>query len=49
MKYTYEIKKDTMGNEIILRSDGAFIPMDTANADYREYLNPSETNEPTDK
>ena len=34
MEYTYKIIDD----EIILRSDGASIPMDEGNRDYRAYL-----------
>ena len=36
-KYTYEIFSDGT-NEMILRSDGACIPKDLGNADYRAYL-----------
>ena len=36
-KYTYEIIESIFG-ETILRSDGAFIPMDKANSDYQAYL-----------
>jgi hypothetical protein len=38
-KYTYEVI-DTGLDKIVLRSDGAAIPMDKANADYQRYLNP---------
>ena len=37
MTYTYEII-DTGLEKIILRSDGACIPMDKANSDYQAYL-----------
>ena len=41
MKYTYEIVTDEITkSETLKRSDGAFIPMDEANADYQRYLNP---------
>ena len=36
-KYTYEIIESIFG-ETILRSDGAFIPLDLANSDYQAYL-----------
>jgi len=39
MEYTYEII-DTGLDKIVLRSDGACIPMDEANSDYQRYLNP---------
>jgi hypothetical protein len=42
MKLTYEVIKDELGNESIYRSDGWIIPVDPANSDYQEYLNPSE-------
>jgi hypothetical protein len=37
MEYTYEIKE---GSNVIIRSDGAAIPIDPANSDYQRYLNP---------
>ena len=43
MKYTYEIPLDSFGKPsetVILRSDGAYIPVDPANSDYQRYLNP---------
>jgi hypothetical protein len=39
MEYTYEVI-DTGLDKIILRSDGACIPMNESNADYQRYLNP---------
>ena len=39
-KYTYEVKETALGETIIVRSDGASIPTDSANADYQTYLNP---------
>jgi hypothetical protein len=42
-KYTYEIPLDGLGKPsetVILRSDGAYIPVDPANSDYQRYLNP---------
>jgi hypothetical protein len=36
-KYTYEVFEESKN---ILRSDGAWIPMDEANSDYQRYLNP---------
>ena len=41
MKYTYEIPLDSFGNPsktVILRSDGAWIPVEPANSDYQRYL-----------
>ena len=38
-KYTYEIVQIGL-TQIVLRSDGACIPMVAGNADYEEYLNP---------
>lgn len=38
MKYTYTKEIDTSGNEFILRSDNACIPMDESNSDYHAYL-----------
>jgi len=38
--FTYEIIETGLGQSIILRSDGACIPMDEANSDYQRYLNP---------
>ncbi len=40
-KYTYSIPIDNNGNPsevVIVRSDGAWIPVDSSNADYQEYL-----------
>jgi hypothetical protein len=40
-KYTYEVIKDELSkSELLLRSDGAWIPMDESNSDYQRYLNP---------
>ena len=36
-KYTYQVTGDGL-NKVILRSDGACIPMDESNSDYRAYL-----------
>lgn len=38
-KYTYQEIETTLGNKIILRSDGACIPTDPSNSDYQAYLN----------
>lgn len=35
MKYTYEVKEQ---DNVVLRSDGAAIPMDEGNSDYQRYL-----------
>jgi len=35
MKYTYRLMQDNLG---VVRSDGAIIPADNANTDYKEYL-----------
>jgi hypothetical protein len=40
MKLTYEVITTPNGVEMIVRSDGAWIPMDEANSDYQRYLNP---------
>ncbi len=46
MKYTYEEITWETGGKIIKRTDEdggiAWVPIDPANADYQEYLNPSE-------
>jgi hypothetical protein len=39
MEYTYEVI-DTGLDKIVLRSDGACIPMNESNSDYQRYLNP---------
>jgi hypothetical protein len=39
-KYTYEILETGLGDKVLLRSDGVFIPMVDGNADYQRYLNP---------
>lgn len=38
MEYTYEIINNLEGNNFILRSDNAIIPMDQSNSDYQVYL-----------
>lgn len=42
-KYTYTIPTDELTGElrsdVILRSDGAWIPTDPTNSDYKAYLN----------
>ena len=44
MEYTYTEIFDEDGNlKCLNRSDGWSIPIDPANSDYQEYLNPSET------
>jgi len=40
MKLTYEVITTLNGVEMIVRSDGAWIPKDEANSDYQRYLNP---------
>lgn len=46
-KYTYTIPENPLtglpSTTVIIRSDGLNIPVDPANSDYQEYLNPSET------
>jgi len=42
MTYTYTIPNDIDGNprtDMVVRSDGTWIPADPANADYQAYLN----------
>jgi hypothetical protein len=43
-QYTYQELEASLGNTIILRSDGACIPTDLANSDYQEYLKYLEDN-----
>jgi hypothetical protein len=38
-KYTYQIIDNELG-KILLRSDGASIPLNESNSDYQRYLNP---------
>lgn len=38
MQYTYEVIKTPSNMEVVLRSDGVFIPFDSSNRDYQEYL-----------
>ena len=37
MEYTYELLETEFGS-IVLRSDGACIPLDPSNSDYQAYL-----------
>lgn len=37
-QYTYEVITDSMGTQLIKRSDNAYIPFDEKNSDYRQYL-----------
>jgi hypothetical protein len=51
MKYTYEITKDTYGQDFLKRTDQDgkiwFIPMDEANSDYQAYLNKDKAEQST--
>jgi len=40
MMFTYKLAPDVMGqkNYVVIRSDGAFIPMVNDNTDYQAYL-----------
>ena len=38
MEYTYEEVTTPIGEKMIVRSDGAWIPTDPANSDYQAYL-----------
>jgi hypothetical protein len=40
VKINYEEITNELGTKLILRSDGAYIPMDETNSDYQRYLNP---------
>jgi len=49
MTYTYENITDELGYEILKRTDAdgvvTWIPIDEANKDYQEYLNPKDAQE----
>jgi hypothetical protein len=38
MDYSYEIYQTLSGENVVLRSDGATIPLNPANSDYQAYL-----------
>lgn len=38
MEYTYEIIETVSGEKVVIRSDGATIPMNESNSDYQAYL-----------
>jgi hypothetical protein len=47
MEFTYEVSETPLKETVVLRSDGAVIPLDPANSDYQAYLNKDNPNAPT--
>jgi hypothetical protein len=47
-EFTYEVITTLTGNQMILRSDGSWIPTDLGNTDYQAYLESLNDNSETE-